>query len=232
LTQQQVPNANLTAQGYVDWAVWGEGSTSLSPTDRKLGGTAISNLTPYSNGSLLRAMAPFGHYGESTFAWTNGTPTPDASDATSGIQLDAEYGPGSQAAVGEGFSFTVAAGPSARQLILYSTVHQGTASLAASLSDSSAPALVQNLVGSGPNVPFVSTILFAADSPGQLLTVTLKLTHDGSNLGNSNAAIQGAAVSLATPVPAITPAVAVVLAILLCGIGVLLLGGSRRVAAR
>ncbi len=199
-------SADLSALGNVDWAIWGQGiSTSLAPTNSMSGGSGISNLTDYSNGSPLRGLGQFGSYNEALFSWSNGSPTASASNVASGIQLESGYNGSSQQAVGEGFSFTVAAGTTLEELLLYSTVNYGTAQVTASLSDSSASPITLNL---GPvnyccngNTPYVTAIEFAADSPNQTLDVSLTLSYDGSGDGTGNAALQGVAVSDVAPEP-------------------------------
>jgi hypothetical protein len=227
VTQQRVLDANLTTQGTTDWAVWGQGtSTSLAPTDSMSGGSGISDLSDLTNGSDLRGLGQFGNYGESTFDWTNGTNVPSATGADSGIQNDSGYGFDCSAlgtgSCGEGFSFTVAADTTLEELTLYDTVNAGSAQLTATLSDSSAPELVQNFTGPTGNTPFFSTIDFSANTPGQLLTVTLVITGDDSGTGTANAAIQGATLSeVATPEPS-------TLALFGTGIALVLLGSLKQ----
>jgi hypothetical protein len=206
VTQQQLSDVNLTTQGTIDWAVWGQGaSASLSPTDSMSGGSGISDLSDITNGSSLRGLGQFGDYGESTFRWTNGANTSSATGVPTGIQNNASYGftcSNVQAgACGEGFSFNVAAGSTLEELTLYDTVNVGSAQLTAKLSDNSAPELVQNFTGSSANTPFYSTIDFFADNPGQFLTITVVLTADNTPSGTSNVAIQGATLSSTTPEP-------------------------------
>ncbi len=84
-------DADLTALGNEDWAVWGFASqgtsTSLAPDVRKPGGSAISNLTDIdptrSAAPRDRAFAgevPFG------FDWSDGTGPATAAGATGGLQ--------------------------------------------------------------------------------------------------------------------------------------------------
>jgi hypothetical protein len=200
-------SADLTTQGNTDWAVWGYAddgtSASLAPNDRKSGGIGISFLTELSNGNPLRALGQFGSYGETLFSWSDGTPVTSAGSAYTGLQLDGSADIAST--VGEGFSFTVAASTALSVLYVYTSVNLGIASVTASLSDDSADPVTQILsASSGNNVPFLSQFDFAADTAGQLLTVTLDLTQDDScNIGacnTGNIAIQAAALS-AVPEP-------------------------------
>ena len=203
LSQQQVFNANLTTQGGEDWAVWGYAgggtSTSLTPDVQMNGGSGISALTNITNGNGFRGLGQFGNYGESTFDWSNGTPTPAAAGAFTGLQHNGEFGPISN--VGEGFAFTVPAGTAEQLLTLYSTVNDGNAQLTATLSDGSAVQVVQLLQGTGFNIPYVSTFSFSANSNGQTLTIEEVLTSDISTDNSGNVAIQGAALAAAAPEP-------------------------------
>lgn len=228
--QQQVFNADLTAQGTTDWAVWGQGaSTSLSPTDSKSGGTAIGDLTRYSNGDPARGLGQFGNYGASSFMWSDGTNSASASGVWAGIQnwssYDYPYGNCTVAtgtnSCGEGFSFTVAAGTDLQELVVYNDVHGGTATLTATLSDGSAPVYTEDMTLFGTNLPYISTIDFAAASEGQYLTIQILLDTDGAG-GTANVAVQAAAVSRVdspTPEPG---------TMLLAGLGMLGAGAFAR----
>jgi hypothetical protein len=201
LTQQQVSNANLTALGTTDWAVWGEGSsTSLAPTDSMSGGSGIGNLTDITNGDPLRGLGQYGNYGESTLAWTNGTPTSSASGVFSGIQNNAT----SCCEVGEGFSFSIAAGTGPQQLTIFDGVNYAVATLTATLSDSSAPTFTQTIDNDAFNQSYYSVLDFSADSAGQTLNVSLTVTTNYALDGTGNVNIQAMALSPTTPEPGTT----------------------------
>ena len=187
LTQGSFSNLNLTTQGTIDWAVWGQGSSiSLSPTDDKSGGTAISDLTLV-GADNLRGLGVFGTYGETTFQWTNGTNSPSASNVDAGLQHNGTV------ATPEGFSFTVTAATTPEELIVYDTLNYGVATLSATLSDGGSILQTMNLYNS--NVPYYSVIDFEANSTGQTLTVTLELTADTSGNDSGNAALTGVSLS-------------------------------------
>ena len=198
-----VSNVDLSAAGISEWAVWGQGtSTSLSPTDKSFGMSAISNLTALSNGSPLRGLGQFGSYGESTFSWTNGTVSTSASNEFTGLQLDPSYDP--DAAVGEGFSLDIFAKPVLSHLQLYTTVHAGESRLVATLSDNSAPPLVLDTTLFGSNQAHTFTINFESDS-NATLNLKYLLTKRFYPVA-SNVAIQGVAVTYpAPPVPGPLP---------------------------
>ena len=187
-------NVDLSAAGISEWAVWGQGaSTSLSPTDKSLDMTAISNLTAISNGSPLRGIGQFGNYGQSTFNWSNGTVNTIASNVFSGLQLDSNINVN---AVGEGFSLDILATPGLSHLQLYTTAHVGHSSLVATLSDNSAPPLRFDTTILGGNRAHTFNISFQPDSNATLnLEYLLSQRFDP----RSNVAIQGVAVTFPTP---------------------------------
>ncbi len=219
ITQIQLLNVNLTTQGTTDWAVWGEGSSaSLNPSDRKLGGVSISSLTDISQGNPLRGLGQFGIYAESTFAWSNGSPTLSASNVTSGLQHDSNNGPNHNLTA-EGFSFTLPALTTLQEVTLYFTDNVGVAAFTASLSDNSAAGYSQVFnAGTNSNYPGILTLDFAANSLGQTLTIT------GTVSGGQSANVAFQAVALSVPtVP--EPAAWVPLA--LGGVGLAWLAGRR-----
>lgn len=196
LIQQQLNNVNLTTQGAVDWAVWGIGSsTSLARNNGRIGGNSISSLTDISAGSPLRGLGQFGNYGESTFNWSNGTPTLNGTGVATGIQHNNATGK-----INEGFSYTVNASTTLQRMILYFDTHLGISTLTASLSDSSATAFSQTFSApSGINLAGIFTVDFAANSANQTLNISVLLTTASDP--NANVAIQGVAVSNVVPEP-------------------------------
>lgn len=189
VVQQQLSNVDLTTQGTIDWAVWGMGtSTSLAPDVHMSGGSGISILTDITNGDPLRGLGQFDGYGESTFDWSNGTPTASAVGAYTGLQNDGEGHPNGTN-VAEGFSLNVAAGPQTRVLYLYTTVNLGVGQVTARLSDGSTAPVVQTLTATGLyNGAFVSEFVYAGN-PSTTLDVTLVLSQNQEPLGHNNANI-------------------------------------------
>ena len=194
-------NANLTALGSQDWAIWGYGnagtSTSLVPDVRKAGGSGISNLTDvHQNGAPLRGLGQFASDLPFTFDWSDGTVPSSATGAAAGLQHDGQVG--TVGANGDGFSFTVPADTTQRTLTVYTTAHWATGTLTATLSDGSAQPYTQDVTGqSSPdegNVPGVFTIDYAAASAGQHLTVTwVETAGTCPSFGCDNAAIYAVA---------------------------------------
>ncbi|MFM7173538.1 MAG: hypothetical protein ACKO4U_10955, partial [Caldilinea sp.] len=165
-------NLNLTAEGTVDWALWGIGAdSSLAPVARKNGVLPrISDLLVLSNGSPLRGVGQFGAFAH-TFQWEDGTPIPSASSVTAGLQHHRQ-GSSPPTAIGEGFAVTVPADPTKRRVQVYATYHQSGAQVTATLSDGSAPPFVATTNMVGDNVPATIDITYAAASIGQTLTIT------------------------------------------------------------
>lgn len=201
---------NLTTQGDVDWAIWGYAlggtSTSLAPNTRKNGGSAISNLTSYSNGNPLLGLGQFGPFAHS-FDWSDGVPVATDTGATGGLQhntnLIVQIPP-----VGEGFSFTVPAGTVMQRLRVYVATQVGISTLTAHLSDSCAPDYVQTQGDNATiNMPGWFTIDFAAGSEGQTLTVSFILTTGSvgqTSTAQIHAVCLGAEEVAATPTPTAT----------------------------
>ena len=127
--------------------MWGYGaggtSTSLAGTIvSKAGGSGISDLTNIDAapatplrglGQTFPGQAPHPFL----FDWSNGDATASASAATAGLQHDGEATPPST--LGDGFSFTVPAGPATQILSVYVATNRADGTLTAHLSDGSAP---------------------------------------------------------------------------------------------
>ena len=187
-------NVNLTALGTEDWAVWGYGSggtsTSLTPNVSLAGGSGISDLTYLNpNTQPLRGLGQFDV--NFSFSWTNGNTTPVATDVYAGLQDNSGTGPG--LGVGEGFSFTVPADTTERQVTVYVDEHEGTGQLTATLSDGSALAYSDSSVPIGANSAGVYTIDYTAASAGQ--TLTIEWMETGYAAPSDNAAIYAVALN-------------------------------------
>jgi hypothetical protein len=189
LRQGQLLNRNLTAEGGLDWAVWGTGnSTSLAPNVRKNGGSGISDLTDITNGNPLRGLGQFGNFGGSFFDWSDGTPTASGTGVSVGLQHNGTGTANSN--VGEGFSFTVPADTNFRQVTVYAVVNNARAQLTGTLSDGSAAQSVQVVDSTGGTTSYAFTLTYRAATAGQTLTVTLTCTQDATGDNSGNAAIQ------------------------------------------
>jgi hypothetical protein len=91
----------------------------------------------------------------------------------------------------QGFRFTVPADTTPRRLRVFAGISDANLSFSASLSDGSAPAYsntaLENDPGDGPDG--VYTLTYAANSPGQTLTVTLLCADNGGNVKLHGAAL-------------------------------------------
>ena len=152
------PNmVNLTAEGSVDWAHWGNGGPTAF--DHKSGVTQlISNFTNVGTGQV------FGFSNNPTgFSWTDGTPGASATDVHTGVFL---------IGVGNGFQFTVPADTNLKTVRIHLGLWMARGRFEASLSDGSAPTYVDNsLSNNGGTSNGVYTISFASASAGQTLTI-------------------------------------------------------------
>ena len=193
-TEGRQLNYNLTAAN-TEWAVWGQGDiTSLSPSDRSLGGTGISDLTHIRVGNLddtaLRGLGQFGDIGTSSFQWSDGTTAVSASNVDLGLQF---VPLGEVDMRGYGFSFTAIASTDIRKLTLFAVLNDGKGELTASLSDNSAaPLSLETTSSNQANRPFTFTVDYQASSANQLLTITWKVKDYGA-IDATNAAIQAVA---------------------------------------
>src|SRR5262249_8487309 len=103
------------------------------------------------------------------FDWSNGDTTPSAAAATAGLQHNGELtGP----TLGDGFSFTVPAGPATQILRVYVATNRADGTLTAHLSDGSAPDYTATLPQAVDQRSGVYTISYRAASANQTLTVT------------------------------------------------------------
>jgi hypothetical protein len=145
---------NLTTEGTLDWAAWG--LNLPTDFDDKAGVTSqISNYV------ALGTATGSGQYDNNNqgFTWTDGTPTLDATNSTTGIWV---------AGLGAGYEVEVPATTATRILRVYLGAYLATAHFEASLSDGSAPYYVdESFTTSNPNgSDRVYTITYAAPSAG------------------------------------------------------------------
>lgn len=172
-------NFNMTTMNgevpsVIDWVVWGQGQgTSLSPSNSRVSGTAISDLTLYNPASQpLRGLGQFS-LGES-FQWTDGSPTASASSVRTGLQVNSEltFGADPNLLLGTGFSFTVAGSPSLTQrLYVWVGQHSGVSDFTATLNGF-APVTYQLSAPTDGNSYALLTYDFSPNLAGDLLTVT------------------------------------------------------------
>jgi hypothetical protein len=161
---------NLTAAGPVDWVHWGL-NTDTS-VDRKAGVTPqIGNFSLLSNGSS-NAFTFVYQYSDNPngYSWSDGTPTSSTTNTTTGVWA---YG---LPQIDTGFEFSVPADTNLRTLKVYLGVFAGQGQFVAFLSDGSAGNYSDTSLSNMQRTENgVYTIEFAANSPGQTLTIRWRL---------------------------------------------------------
>jgi YD repeat-containing protein len=147
---------DISAEGTSDWAHYG--LNAATDVDRKDGVTAqISHQKIGGNPQIRLNDATFSQ------KWTGGTPTAISNGTTSGIYTQS---------TGNGFQITVPADTTAKVLRLYVGLWAAQAKMEATLSDGSAPALIDTSFANSSGVSHsLFTINFKAASAGQTLTV-------------------------------------------------------------
>ena len=150
-------NINLSVEGALDWAHWG----FLSATDFNHNSNVvqqISNVTLLGTGTVQRYTNLLHGY-----TWTNGTPTPGATNTTTAFRLTG---------LSNGFQISVPADPTRKRLNVYAGVFAATGRMQAALSDGSAANYVDTSLSNPADASnAVYMINFAAASTGQVLTV-------------------------------------------------------------
>jgi len=173
-TQAAAPAwVNLTTEGILDWAHWG--LDSATDFDHKMGGSnKISNFTQITgaNSATVNQFtnAPVVHF------WSDGEPTARVTGAATGIYV---------AGLHNGFQFTVAADRMIKVLKVYAGAWHARVHFEATLSDGSAsPCVDESFADSGSGSAAVYTVRFAANSPGQTLTIRMATTELSNPSGN------------------------------------------------
>ena len=166
---------DLTAAGPVDWVHWGK-NTEYG-YDRK---AAVSPLI----GDLVPIISPPGGEGPyqysdnyNGYSWSDGVPNTCATNTTTGLFAIGR---------GSGFQITVPADTLRRTLRVYVGAFGASGGLNATLSDGSAASYNDSSLDNNANGPCaVYTLDYAANSPGQTLTVTYTVSklHNNS-VGN------------------------------------------------
>jgi hypothetical protein len=116
-------------------------------------------------------------------SWTGGTPTASTTGSTTGLAVRS---------YGSGFRLTLPASTTAQTLRLYLGAWNGRGQFQASLSDGSAPSLVDtSFVAGSAGGGYTLALRFAAASVGQTLTVdwiVLEDNHGGITLESATLA--------------------------------------------
>ncbi len=177
-------DVNLSAEGDLDWAHWGNFTTA--DYDHKAGvASQIPTYTPIGGGS-------YGSYGDdlARCSWIDGTIDQTATGLRSGLWAS---GP----PVNAGYQLNIPASTTPRILHLYVGSWESTGQLELSLSDSSA-ASITNVVIRGDRWHRF-TVTFAANSASQTLTINYYAINPGLSYGNVT--LVAASLSSASPLP-------------------------------
>ncbi len=176
-----ITGVNLTSteiSSASDWVHWGD--TSATSIVRRAGGSGISNYILVGTGIAnaytgdLRLMS-----------WSDGTPTTSSTSNSKGVQV--------AGSVGNGFTFLVPAGLSARTVLVYVGGQRSGGTLKAQLTGSSTPDYV-DVETTVNNASYGRTysITYTANTAGQSLRITW--TMSSIQAGQSGSVrIQGAA---------------------------------------
>ena len=185
-TQSPAPAAvNLTTEGTIDWAHWG--LADKNDFDHKAtGANRISDV------QTIGTVEQFPD-ALTGFSWSDGAPTAAVGFTTSGIFIAGlRNGPSRT----NGFQFTVAADATPRLLKVYAGAWNARIHFQATLSDGSAsPYVDESLDDFGAGAAAVYSVRFAANGPGQTLTIRMYsvVLHDP----NGNCTLMSA--SIGTP---------------------------------
>jgi hypothetical protein len=150
-----------------DWAVWTSTSSPPTPTDWKLGGGQTISVALYQgNGSWTTTT---GGTNTRNVTWTNGT------NSASGGGISSAFN--SNSTLNYGITLTFPADTNVRTCWIYADCYNvGTATVSASLSDSSASAIsdTTDFAGVVANYnPYVIILSYSANSANQTLSVNL-----------------------------------------------------------
>ncbi|MEN3327397.1 MAG: hypothetical protein V7638_2204 [Acidobacteriota bacterium] len=170
---------NLTNEGTLDWAHWGNGGAAVFNHKNNVT-QQISNFTPIGAGTVMwLADNPSG------FTWTGGTPTASATNVHTGVFL---------IGVGNGFQLTVPADTNLKTLRLNLGLWKARGVLEATLSDGSAAPYIDNsLINQLGTSNGTYTLSFAAASAGQ--TLTIKYTVQAIYNASGNVTLESASLA-------------------------------------
>ncbi len=164
---------NLTAEGTADWIHWGDAALN-----RKAGVTPqISNDTAVGGGQVLTYSND-----PRPVSWTDGTPTASSTGNENGVYI---------AGVGQGFSYTVPANTTIQTLLVHVGGWNSGGTLTASLSDGSVANFVSATGMANGQYDRNYTIMYAAQSAGQVLTVSWIQSSGSGNVTLNAAALAG-----------------------------------------
>lgn len=173
--------ADLSSEGSVDWVHWGK--DSAGSVNRKAGAlTQIGALTGV-GGTPARYDGSADRTG---YTWSGGTPTASAT-THAGLYIGGK---------GKGFELTAPADTIERTLVLYLGGFRSSATLSATLSDSSAPEVVHEVKDLANPFDRRVAITYRAGSAGQTLRVR---SIQSAGNSESNVSFQAATLTGVAP---------------------------------
>jgi hypothetical protein len=181
---------DLTSEGKTDWVHWGLHTDSS--LNRKAG--VAPRIGDFVRQDASNGFSYVYQYADNSngYSWGDGFPETAVTNTTTGVWA---FG---TPAIGSGFLFTVPADTTPRTLKAYVGVFAAVGRIEVSLSDASAPPYTNATLVNLRNGPGrVYTIDYAADSPGQTLTVRWVLDAPRGDAA-PNVTLQAAALSTPT----------------------------------
>jgi hypothetical protein len=163
------PDVDLTAEGTLDWTHYG--LTVGSAVNRRSG----PSVTPMIQATATDPVFSFGSFA-SRFSWSDGTPTAAINNTRDGAYMGS--------GIGNGWTFTIPASTTQRELRLYVLIFQSQGTITASLGDGSAPMQTQDLAPpAGQQSQHARYTIIYRAATATTLTVTWKMSQDTGNDG-------------------------------------------------
>jgi len=197
---------DLTAEGALDWARWGGGNyipDDPAAYNHKAGVTPLISTYTLVGPDAATSAEQWNDAGTPLFTWSDGTPTLTGDGLGNGGSYFPNTG-NSTNGLGDGYQITVPASTTPQILKVFTGCYSALVNFNAALSDNSAPPYddqsMNDQTGNGFNG--VYTIIFAAGSAGQTLTVTITMTNvNAVDRNSANLTLEAA--TLAGPAPLI-----------------------------
>jgi len=167
---------DFSAAGDADWVHWGLDGDVAAYNHRSGVTPSISNYVQLGDATLLQTNCCI----ETGFSWSDGTPAATATNAIGGVYVDtANTG-------GDGFQFSVPADTTPRTLLVYAGNWCVREKLQATLSDGSAPTVVDTSfdVPTAQLANAIYTVSFQAGSPGQTLDIAVTIEDNHCTTGD------------------------------------------------
>ena len=172
---------DLTAEGALDWARWGGGNyiaDDPAAYNHKASVTPLTSTYTLVGPDAATSAEQWNDAGSPSFTWSDGTPTLTGDGLGNGGSFFPNTG-NSITGVGDGYQITVPASTKPQILKVFTGCYSALANFKAALSDNSAPPYNDQSMDdqTGDGFDGVYTIMFAAGSAGQTLTVTITMTN-------------------------------------------------------